>query len=405
MPRFAPFAGIRYATDDLAAVTAPPYDVLDGDDRAALVAQHPHNVVLIDLPVADGDGSTSEERERVVGTVDAYDGAAALFARWRTEGVLGDDAPALYPYRMSCTDEAGTTRTTLGVLGALGIDADARADVLPHEQTTPKAHSDRLQLLRSTRANLSAIWGLSLAGGLSALIDLDAAEPLGRWADADGVVHELWRLDSPAALKAVTDAVDSAPLVIADGHHRYSTCLTYAGEAGAAAGADATLCLVVELDAEQLTVQPIHRLIAGLPDGFDLAAALGGDFALGELEPLPGPDVVARLIAERALALVTADGLRLLHPRRDTEGVEPLDSVRVARAAADLPAHDLRYQHGVGLAVRALTDGRAQAAILLRPVSVEQIRATADARALMPPKSTFFWPKPRTGTVFRSLDT
>lgn len=395
MPRFEPFAGIRYATDDLAAVTSPPYDVIDADERAALVAQHPHNVVLIDMP-ADPEGDSDG---------DAYTAAAALLARWRAEGVLTDDAPALYPYRMSFTDEAGNGRQTLGVLGALGIDEAARADVLPHERTTPKAHSDRLQLLRATNTNSSPIWGLSLTSGLTGLIDLDAAEPLGRWDDPDGVTHELWRLDSPAPVKAVTDAIGSSPLVIADGHHRYSTCLTYSGEAGAPAGANATLCLVVELDHDQLTVQPIHRLISGLAADVDLAAALAVDFEVGELEPLPGPDVVDRLVAEGSLALVTSDGLRLLHPviGAGPDGVEPLDSVRVAEALDGLGA-EVRYQHGVGQAVGAVTGGRAQAALLIRPVSVEQIRATADARGLMPPKSTFFWPKPRTGTVFRSLE-
>jgi uncharacterized protein (DUF1015 family) len=80
-----------------------------------------------------------------------------------------------------------------------------------------------------------------------------------------------------------------------------------------------------------------------------------------------------------------------------------LDSVRVAEALAALPDHELTYQHGVGHAVDAVRSGRADAAILLRPVSVEQIRATAQARGLMPPKSTFFYPKPRTGPVFRTL--
>jgi hypothetical protein len=161
--------------------------------------------------------------------------------------------------------------------------------------------------------------------------------------------------------------------------------------------------LVVELDREQLTVQPIHRLLSGIPAEVDLAGALAVDFEIGELEPLPGPDAVARLVAERALALLTPDGMRLLRPLTDTDGVEPLDSVRVAEALDGLDV-DLRYQHGVGHTVAAVTTGRAQAAILLRPVSVEQIRATADARGLMPPKSTFFYPKPRTGTVFRSLE-
>ncbi|MGQ0625993.1 MAG: DUF1015 family protein [Sporichthyaceae bacterium] len=392
MPALHPFPGIRYADDDLAALTAPPYDVIDAQERAALAAQHRHNVVAIDLPVADGDGGG-----------DAYAAAAKTWERWRAIGVLIEDAPSLYPYRMTFTDETGTARSTLGVLGALGIDAQARADVLPHEHTTPKAHSDRLQLLRSTQANLSAIWGLSLTAGLTALIDLERAEVLGSWRDPEGIGHELWRLDDPATTKALTEAIGANPLVIADGHHRYSTALSYADEAGAPPGADATLCLVVELDHDQLTVAPIHRLISGLPPEADLAGALAADFEVGALEPLPGADVVSRLVTDGALALVTPDGMRLLRPRTALGGVEPLDSVRVAEAAGSWPAHELRYQHGVAHAVAAVTGGRAQAAILLRPVSVEQIRSTADARGLMPPKSTFFWPKPRTGAVFRDL--
>jgi uncharacterized protein (DUF1015 family) len=392
MPQFSPFPAIRYAHDPLVEVTAPPYDVINAEQRAALCAQHEHNVVRVDMPVPE-DGP------------DPYAAASALFDQWRADGVLADDPPALYPYRMTATDEDGTVRQTLGVLGALGISATARADVLPHEHTTPKAHSDRLSLLRATRANLSAIWGLSLTAGLTALVDLDRAKAVDRWDDEDGVTHELWRLDDPATMKAVCEAIGAAPLVIADGHHRYSTCLIHADEAGAPAGAEATLCLVVELVGDQLTVQPIHRLLAGLPAGHDPADELAASFEIGPREPHPEAAVVRRLIAERALALVDAEGMRLLRPRTQTGPgvVEPLDSVRVAEAVAALPPHELTYQHGVGHAVDAVRTGRADATILLRPVSVEQIRATAQARGLMPPKSTFFYPKPRTGPVFRTL--
>jgi uncharacterized protein (DUF1015 family) len=326
MPLFEPFPGIRYATDDLAAVTAPPYDVIDPDERAALAAQHPHNVVRIDMPVAE-DGP------------DPYAVAAATLDRWRAEGVLRSDGPAFYPYRMTFTDEAGGTRSTLGVLGALGISPTARADVLPHEHTTPKAHSDRLALLRATEANLSAIWGLSLTPGLTDRIALDVAQPLGRWADPDGIIHELWRLADPVAVKAVVDAVAASPVVIADGHHRLSTCLIHADASDSPAGADATMCLMVELDHNQLTVQPIHRLITGLPPDCDPVVALGKSFDVGDLEPLPDAGVVNRLVAEHALALVTAAGTRLLRPRhrRGPGVVEPLDSESVAAAVAELP--------------------------------------------------------------------
>jgi uncharacterized protein (DUF1015 family) len=394
VPRFAPFPGIRYADDPLDLVTAPPYDVIDAAERAALAAQHEHNVVRIDLPV-DGD--------------DPYAEAGALFDRWRADGVLGTDVPSLYLYRMTFADEAGRTHETLGVIGALGIEPPGEGDVLPHEHTTPKAKSDRLQLLRATAANLSPVWGLSLAAGVSKLLDVDAATPLGEWRDGDGVTHALWRVDDEAATAAIVEAVAGAPVVIADGHHRYETCGQYRAErrdasAGADGDYDATLCFVVELVDEQLTVQPIHRLVADLPKGIDVAAALASTFVVGDLEPPPGPDVVDRLVADGVLALVTTDGMRTLTPRPDAlADVRDLDSARLDRALEALPSHSLTFQHGVGNVVDAVTSGAADAGVLLRPVSVAQIQETAHARDKMPPKSTFFWPKPRTGTVFRAL--
>jgi uncharacterized protein (DUF1015 family) len=174
--------------------------------------------------------------------------------------------------------------------------------------------------------------------------------------------------------------------VIADGHHRYETCLAFAQERPDLSGASATLCYVVELAPDQLTVQPIHRLVRGVTVE-QLDAALISEYELD------APD-------DSGLALVTRDGTRPLR-RKHPSG--EIDSVVLDRALAHLPHHELTYQHGVDNIERAVQSGDADAGILLRPVTVEQITSYANAREKMPPKSTFFWPKPRTGTVFRSL--
>ena len=177
MARLEPFAGIRYDLEprDLGRVIAPPYDVIDAAQRADLAGRDPHNAVRIDLPAeADGDRR--------------YEIANDLLTQWQRDGILvTDEQPSFTIYRMTATDDTGVERRTTGVIGALELRPPG-TDILPHEHTTPKAKSDRLDLLRSCRANLSAIWGLSLAKGLTDLLPVEAP-PLADLVDEDGVRH------------------------------------------------------------------------------------------------------------------------------------------------------------------------------------------------------------------------
>jgi uncharacterized protein (DUF1015 family) len=400
MPRFEPFAGLRYdlAAVELDDVIAPPYDVVSRDDQSALESRSPYNSIRVELP-----------RDEV--GLDRYAAASRLLTEWQAAGVLvTDDEPSFYVYRMGFHDDDGRPRQTSGVIGALGLVKPGApgSDVLPHERTTPKAKSDRLDLLRATKANLSPIWGLSLAEGLSALSE-PPGPPDGRATDTDGVHHRIWRVTQPGVVAAITEAVASAPVVIADGHHRFETALNYRDERRAASGDadgpyDLVLAYVVELTEEQLSVRPIHRLLNGLPDDLDMPAALEPFFdVFGDDGPLDG--VTTRMADAGALALVTRGGTWLLRPRPETEAAaeQDLDSSRLDVALAALPPHELSFQHGWDLAAAAVDKGEAQAAVLLRPATVEQIHATGHAGLRMPPKTTFFHPKPRTGLVFRSV--
>jgi uncharacterized protein (DUF1015 family) len=395
--RFDPFPAIRYDLDrnDLSRVLAPPYDVIDATQRAELAGRDEHNAVRIDLPdEAEGDGRYATSRD--------------LLQAWLADGTLVvDPGPTFTVYRMTTTDEAGVERRTTGVLGALELSPPG-TDILPHEHTTKKAKSDRLDLLRSTRSNLSAIWGLSLAKGLTDLLPVDH-EPLADRVDEDGVRHTVWRIDDPATNAAISAAVAEHPVVIADGHHRYETSLAYKAEREAAAddaaGASATLAYVVELVEDELTVHAIHRLISGLPEGFDLLAALAPWFE--DVGPPPeGTSITTALVDQGCIAIVHAHGERLLRPRPDAlADARDLDTSRLDVALASLPDHDLRFQQGVANVRRAVERGEAQAGVLLRPATVAQIEATAHGGERMPPKTTFFHPKPKTGLVFRSLET
>lgn len=398
VPRFEPFPVVRYGTErvSLDDVVAPPYDVIGDDERHRLEARSPYNVVRVDLS-QDTDGT------------DRYEVARSRFEQWLAEGVLvTEPEPAFYVYRMGFHDDSGRSRQTAGVIGALGL-APSDGSVLPHERTMGKPKDDRLKLMRACRANLSAIWGLSLAPGLSELCDV-GGPPVARCTDDEGVHHRLWRVTQPAVIDAISRTVASAPVVIADGHHRYETALAYRDERRAAAGDrpgdhDLVLAYVVELADDHVSVGPIHRLLWDLPDGFDPVEALSSDFELGDGGP-PGPDLPERLAGADASALVVPGRTWWLRPRSNgsTDGVgdEP-DAAKLERALAAWPTHNTSYPHRVADVLAAVGAGQAQAGLLLRAATVDQIARTARAGRRMPPKTTFFRPKLRTGLVFRRL--
>ena len=131
MPRFEPFRALRYASDDLDLVLAPPYDVLSDRDRQELADRHPNNIVHVDVPL-ESDGPERYER------------AGALLTDWIASGILvADDTPSFTIYRMEFTDAQGRARRTSGVIGALEVVDEGAGGVLPHERTTPKAKTDR----------------------------------------------------------------------------------------------------------------------------------------------------------------------------------------------------------------------------------------------------------------------
>ncbi len=403
MARLDPFPAIRYDASrvDPDDVVAPPYDVVGPAERAALGAKSPYNAIAVDLPVAD------ESRG-----LDRYENAAWIFHSWLDGGVVRpDEVPAFYVYRMTFHDERGHRRAMTGLLGALGLDPDRTGEIMPHEQTMPKDREDRLALLRRTRLNTSPIWGLSLAKGLTAACR-DALEEAGdcgwRATDPAGVVHELWPVTDESRVAAITELAASAKVLLADGHHRYQTACVHAAETRASNGNlpgpyDLALAFVVELSEEELLIRAIHRLVKGVPPEqlYELAARWYRiEQAPEDLVALPATS------APGVIGLLTRDGYKLLYPLPALEEAaeDDLDSSRLLIVLNSLGEHELTYEPGWHEAAVAVRDGRADAAFFLRPVPVAKIEGIAYGGRLMPPKSTFFYPKPRTGMAFRSID-
>lgn len=390
MPRFEPFRAIRYASDDLADLTAPPYDVLSEADVLAEREKSPNNFTVIDV-VLDGD----------------YAGVTKTLNQWLEDGVLQrDDTDSFTIYRLGFTDELGRERNIVGVLGGLEVVDEGAGGVLPHEHTTPKAKTDRLDLTHATNTNLSPVWGLSLAAGLADAL-AEPGELLGSF-KIDGVSHTVERISDPTRIAAISGLIGNADVLIADGHHRYAISRTYRDQLRASGNpnpnADLTLTFVNELTEDQLSIAAIHRLISNVSFD-DLTAMLAQRFDLSSA-PAPSAELLAEMVALGRLALLAPNGdVFWLTPKPGAfDHLRDLDSLWLEETLSPLDGVTLTYQHGLDEVVHELGSGKFTAAILIRPTSIEEIRRTALEGLLMPPKSTFFSPKLRSGLVVRPLD-
>ncbi|MFM9070290.1 MAG: DUF1015 family protein [Acidimicrobiaceae bacterium] len=387
MPQFEPFRALRYSAKySLGDVCAQPYDVQSDSDRESYANRSTHNIVHLDLPIGP----------------DAYREAAKNLSSWIESGALQLDAePSFTLYRMKFVDTAGRARETVGVIGALRIEEPNSKKVLPHEQTTPKAKTDRLDLTRATQANLSPIWGLSLTPQLSKAF-VEPGELLGAFTDENGVQHIVERVSNRARCAVISKLIAQHPVVIADGHHRYAISRTYRDENPQLNDAKSTLCYINELIDEQLSVAAIHRLYSDVEVG-SLLAQLQKYFDVIDLPTLT-PAIIAKMSQDSHLTFVAPTGqTKSLKPKPEMfAGVRNLDSVFLEHALADIDK-SVSYQHGFTEVTTQLKTGKYTAAILIRPVSVAEIQRTAAEGLLMPPKSTFFTPKLQTGLAIRPL--
>ncbi|MGH9029545.1 MAG: DUF1015 domain-containing protein, partial [Acidimicrobiales bacterium] len=345
MPRFEPFAGLRYDPSvPLGDVIAPPYDVVSERERVTLASRHGANAIHVELPADDpAEG------------LDRYHSAARLLREWTREGLLRrDTVPSFYAYRMT---EPGGIPTT-GVIGALECRPD-RGDVLPHEQTMRKDMTDRLELLRAARVNTSPIWGLSLTEGLSKTFE-PAGPPHAAASDGAGVLHELWVVADAATIEAVSESVAASPVVIADGHHRYETALAYRAEQRATNGDepgdyDYVMALVVELSEQQLSVGAIHRVVEGVSDDVDLVEVFGKWFDCTDVGATDR-DKALTMAQRHELGLATRKKMWRLAPRQAAfdEAGSDLDSSLV-ELALDGTGAEVRYSHDPQEAVAQLS--------------------------------------------------
>jgi uncharacterized protein (DUF1015 family) len=410
-PLVAAFRGERYAAKArLAALLAPPYDVITREERTRYAGRDPHNIVHLILPEAP----PGEDR---------YARAAATLAAWRAEGVLSRDAAAaVYVAAQDFALPSGERRARLGMFGSVRAEPFTTRRVRPHESTHSAPKADRLALLRATRTNLESIFLLAPDPDRAlaqALVQAAAGVPEAR-AELEGVRVRLWVVAGEAAERLAALA-GRAQLYIADGHHRYETAVAYAQDHPEA---DRVLSFVVSASDPGLTILPTHRIIFGAGrDPAKLVEAWREWFEVGRVAPcMDRIERLAELGRERTACVVAFPGAYdvTLVLKRDaplervpglgkTPAVRALDVARVEALvvqyilAAATATPSLGYTADAHAAFDAVRHGGAAAAVLLNPTKVEQVLAVADAGDVMPPKSTYFAPKVPSGLVLRPV--
>lgn len=406
MPEIRPFRGITYRVPDsaLAAVLAPPYDVITPEEQERLYARDPRNVVRVVLSRTAGEAG--------------YEEAGATFREWLASGVLAaDDRESLYVLEQGF-DVEGVGRRRRGLLARFRAE-DPGGSILPHEQTRKDAREDRYRLLAATRANFSPIFLMASDPGGDLARQLAAAAalpPAMEYRDETGVTHRLWRLGGPDEIARCQQALARARAYIADGHHRYATALRWRDETGPDGAW--TLGYFTPLDDPGLLVLPYHRVLRAAPsldearellrpafrvtDSPDArqaaraAAQSGAPYAYG-LAEAAGRALVAEALpeAEGLLPRLAAPALRALDTYFAHEALLP--------RVLSVPEDAVGFVHSLEHALSALRDGSARMALLLRPTTVRQIVDVSEAALSMPAKSTFFFPKLPSGLVIHPL--
>lgn len=412
----APLRGVRFnprQVSDLAAVTSPPYDVIEPDGVRLLETLDPHNIVRLILP-----------RDDACGPEGRYQHAAETLNAWIRDAVLvPDTTPSLYVY-----EQVSPTTVQRGLIGALELRQPAERVVLEHENVMPGPVADRLELMRATAANLDPILLVYDGDGASA-DHIDAAvtgQPLISIHTADRIRHRLWAIQDPGVIAEIGRDLLGRRAMIADGHHRYATYLRLQAEmhnAGHGPGPwDYGLALLVDSRRYPPEIRAIHRVLPKVraDEAIDRLSRwcrvqeLGGS-PNSDAEPLTDPwiaDVPAYLI-------VAGNGRWLVsHPDPDLmasalpadmpETWRRLDAAVLHHAlldhVLDVPndPENITYHHDPDDAVRAAlhTGGLA---VLMRPADPATVVSLAEAGVRMPGKSTSFGPKPRTGIVLRTF--
>jgi uncharacterized protein (DUF1015 family) len=405
--------------EHLADVIAPPYDVISPQQKDELLKRSPYNIVRLILP--DGE--------------DPYKNASQILGDWIHKEILKTDPePSLYCYHQTFRTPDGEEKTRKGFLALIRLVDFDRGVVLPHESTLSAPKEDRLQLLRACKTNFSPIFSLYSDPGLridTLLERFASAPPRARVYDSDGIVNSLWPVSDEQTIHKIQQLMKDHWVLIADGHHRYESCLMYRNErsredSSPEAPFHFTLMYFCNIDQPGITVLPYNRGVLHLPsfdpgqilksasEYFSVASFDETEKAHAELKDAGknGTAFLARIQGLPGLHLFRLKpetNLESFYPSGTPGPVQNLD-VNVLHKVflgtiLSISEEDLRKQSYLKYYKNSqdeLNDfeaGKLQIAFFLNATRVDQVVEVSRAGRKMPQKSTFFYPKLMTGFV------
>ncbi|MDY7010157.1 MAG: DUF1015 domain-containing protein [Planctomycetota bacterium] len=413
------FQGWRYssADGDISRFIAPPYDVLSQADKNALLAGDEYNIVAVDLPHVP---------PKQVGPDEVYQAASDRLDEWKSSHLLRqDDKPAIYAYRQAYS-WAGLTHTRHMMICRVRATELGR-DVIPHEKTFAGPKADRLKLTEYTRMQLSPIFGFynDPGGGVATTLQSATDKQPDCTGSLNGVTEKLWVVFDENIIDSIAYALCDEPVFVADGHHRYTTALNYRDSLGEIAPdhpANFVMFVLVAMDDPGLIVLPTHRIIRGLKD-FSLEEFIASTSDIMDYEPVRltcddavDADTLLKPFGRTSMAFI-GRGSAFVGRLKDTYTMTELapDKIDTWRELDVVILHKLLIDKGLSdlwtdetsldytidgpAALSAVESGQGDLAVLLQGAPIQAVREIALSGAVMPHKSTYFYPKVATGMV------
>ena len=413
MVRVKPFAAIRPPKNLVTEVAAPPYDVLNSEEALAIAGEK--SLLHITKPEIDFKPIAGEHEQRT------YDKAVENFKAWKAKGwLVQDNKEKYYVYAQTMGD-----RTQYGLVLCAHTDDYAEGIIKKHELTRKDKEDDRMVHVRIQNANIEPVFfAYKDNAELNAIVAKAAAgEPEYKFVDENNFTHTFWVIEEDATIARITEIFtkDIDAFYVADGHHRTAAAARVGAEKKAqnphhTGKEEYNYFMAVCFPESHLAIIDYNRVVKDL-NGLstkDFFKALEEDFVI----ECKGPEIYHpcglhnfSMYIEGVWYSLTAKPGRY----NDNDPIGVLDVTILSNLVLDkiLGIKDLRTDkridfvggiRGLGELSRRVDSGEMKVAFALYPVSMDQLMSIADTGNIMPPKTTWFEPKLRSGLAIHSLD-